>query len=92
MTVVRWSFAGLGYLGGADHYTREFASRDAARECQERVLEGREEARWTVRTDSGVMRRLGAATGSQLFDVVERRPAAATGALARMIEGARRSA
>ena len=92
MTVVTWHWRGLGRMGAPVRYKREFSSAAAARECMERVLEGRDEARHTVRCDDGVLRRLGTSDSAYSCDVIERRPASAPTALVRMLESARRSA
>ena len=77
VAVVTWTWRGLGYCGGADRYKRGFDDAAEAQACMERVLEGRDEATWTVICESGERRRLGSADSGFCCTVVERKAVAA---------------
>lgn len=57
------------YFDGGGRYTRRFSTTEQARDFAERVLEGRAESRWTVKTDQGERRPLAAAHSCFVVEV-----------------------
>lgn len=78
MTILTFHWQGLGYLGGPVRYRKSFDDATAAADFRERVMEGRvPEARYRVRTDDGVLRRLGTSDSCYTAEIVEQRKAVA---------------
>jgi hypothetical protein len=77
MTIVVFHWTGIGYMGGPVRYRRTFATPEDAQACTERVLEGRGEARYSVRCDDGILRRLGTADSAYTTHLIDRRKVAA---------------
>ena len=73
-TVLTFHWSGLGFLSGPVRHRRQFDSFEIARDFRERVMEGRvPEARYRVRTDDGVIRRLGTADACYEVQILNRK-------------------